>query len=176
MTDIFHHNRWAGSRPVSRAALGCILCLVLLAGPAHGQPPPLRDQFGASAGHGDNLGSVQLAIVVSAKRLRRIKRWEKKIRKHYATIPLLRVADVPHTAPVEYDVVAAKLRKRLPDDINVLVDIDGHWSSEYDLDTRVPNVLVFDAAGELAGKHAGKYKPELFEALRLDLDRLTQSQ
>lgn len=154
----------------------CLALLSLVALSAQGQPPPLEDQFGATGHLDDHLGSVQVVIVVSAKRLRRIKRWEKAIRKHYESLPLLRVADVPRTTPVEYDAVAAKLRKRLPDDVDVLIDLNGVWSDEYGLDTREPNVLVFDSSGRLAAQHAGKFKTARFEALRIDLDRLMQSQ
>jgi hypothetical protein len=176
MIRIFQHNFSSGFRPAYVVAASVCLCLALLTFPAQGRPPLLRDQFGATGSLQDHLGSVQVVIVVSAKRLRRIKRWEQAIRKHYATLPLLRVADIPRTAPVEYDTVAAKLRKRLPDDVNVLIDLEGHWSKEYGLDTGVPNLLVFDPAGELAARHAGKYKSTGFEALRIDLDRLLQSQ
>lgn len=175
MTFIFQH-KLAALWPAFSVARGLVLGLALLTCAAHGQPPPLRDQFGI-VGHLDShLGSVQVVIVISAKRLRRIKRWEKALRKHYDAVPLLRVADVPRTAPVEYESVAAKLRKRLPDHINVLIDLEGRWSGEYGLDTSVPNVLVFDVSGELVAKHVGKYNSALFEALRLDLDRLTNPQ
>jgi hypothetical protein len=160
--------------PRTGAAVALALSLIALGCTAYAQPPPLKDQFGATGHLHDHLGSTQVVIVVSAKRLRRIKRWERALRRHYPDVPILRVADLPRNTPVDYEVVAAKLRRRLPEEVGVLIDLEGRWSAEYGLDTSVPNVLVFDAAGELAAKRAGKYDRDLFGALRGELDRLAQ--
>jgi len=176
MARILNQKKSTAMRPGFRATKGFAACLIFLTFASHGQPPPLPDQFGDVGQLGDHLGSVQVVIVVSAKRLRRIKPWERALREHYGNVPLLRVADVPRATEVEYEAVAAKLRKRLPDDINVLIDLEGRWSGEYALDTRVPNVLVFDTAGELVARHAGKYRSARFDALRVDLERLVRTQ
>jgi len=132
----------------------------------------LRDQFGVTGGLSEAGALLQLAIVVSAKRLRRIKPWEQAIRGYDEQIPLIRVADVPRSAPTEFEAVAAKLRKRLPEDVNVLIDLQGVWVDRFKLDSSVPNVLVFDGQGRLLSRHAGMYKKALFEALQADLERL----
>jgi hypothetical protein len=131
----------------------------------------LRDQFGVSGGLLRDGSGPQVAIVVSAKRLRRIKPWERALRERDPEVPLVRVADVPRTAPTEYATVAAKLRKRLPEDVSVLVDLEGQWATTYGLDTSVPNLLVFDATGELLARHMGMYSVALFEAFHADLQR-----
>ena len=132
----------------------------------------LRDQFGATHGLRTDAQGLQLAIVVSAKRLRRIKPWEQALYGYDADLPVIRVADVPQTAPAEYEQVAAKLKKRLPEDVNVLIDLEGIWAATYGLDSSVPNILVFNGAGELQALHSGMYKGALFDALAADLDRL----
>lgn len=129
----------------------------------------LTDQFGERGGLAAGLDGLQVAIVVSAKRLRRLKPWEQAIRAIDTEVPIVRVADVPRTAPTEYESVAEKLRKRLPPDVNVLVDLDGVWASAYALDVNVPNVLIFNGAGRLVAVHSGMYRKSYAEALKADL-------
>ena len=130
----------------------------------------LMDQFGAPGGLVNDADGLQVAIVVSAKRLRRLKAWEQAIRQIDTDVPIVRVADVPRTAPTEYESVAEKLRKRLPEDVNVLVDLEGVWAETYTLDVNVPNVLIFDGAGTLLATHSGMFKKSYAEALEADLD------
>lgn len=136
----------------------------------------LRDQYGivrgligGDGGLGPTPPPVQIAIIVSAKRLRRIKPWEQAIRRIDEQVPLIRVADVPQTAPTEYESVAAKLEKRLPEDFPVLIDLDGVWSRTFQLDSSVPNLLIFDVRGAVVARHAGMYTRKLFEAFESDL-------
>lgn len=129
----------------------------------------LRDQYGQVGGLASDAEGLQVAIVVSAKRLRRIKPWEQAIRTIESDVPLIRVADVPRTSPAEYQSVADKLKKRLPEDLDVLIDLDGVWMQTFDLDTNVPNVLIFDGAGTLLARHAGMYRNDQFDALAADL-------
>lgn len=128
--------------------------------------PQLVDQFGQPVALDRDTGEVQVAIVVSAKKLRRIKAWEKALRKEFPDISVVRVADVPQSSPTDYAKVAEKLRKRLPEDVPVGIDLAGEWASALDLDTSVPNVLVFDAAGELAFRQSGMYKKALYPPLQ----------
>ena len=129
----------------------------------------LKDQFGEVSSLAQHLGEIQLAIVVTAKRLRRMKPWEREIREHYPDLALLRVADVPRSSPTEFARVAEKLRKRLPDDVAVLIDLEGNWAGYFDLDVSVPNVLIFDREGELISIHAGMYKKPLLAGVLDDL-------
>jgi hypothetical protein len=79
---------------------------------------------------------------------------------------------VPRTAPTEYETVAARLRKRLPEDLNVLVDLDGVWAKHFELDSSAPTVLVFSPSGQLEASHHGMHSRERFDALEADLERL----
>ncbi len=130
----------------------------------------LKDQHGDPGGLSTEADGIQIAIVVSAKRLRRIKPWERAILEFDDTLELIRIADVPRSTPTEYQRVAEKLRKRLPDNVNVLIDLKGVWVSEFRLDSSTPNILVFDRAGRLLAQHAGMYKRALFDALQADLE------
>lgn len=157
-----NHRAWSLAALISLASAG---------GSASADPMvELMDQFGEARSLAQHLGEVQLAIVVTAKRLRRLKPWEREIRERYPELALLRVADVPRTSPTEFPRVAEKLRKRLPDDVAVLIDLEGNWASYFDLDVSVPNVLIFDREGALISAHAGMYKKPLLEAVLNDLD------
>lgn len=129
--------------------------------------PALRDQFGqiTTATPGD----VRVAIVVSAKRLRRIKPWEKALRKEFPELIPIRVADIPRDAPVEYESVAEKLRRRVPENISVGIDLHGEWANTLGLDTSVPNIMIFDATGDLVHTTSAMYKTSRYESLRAAL-------
>ncbi|MFQ5634419.1 MAG: TlpA family protein disulfide reductase [Gammaproteobacteria bacterium] len=131
--------------------------------------PLLVDQFGAPAGLEAGIGEVQVVIVVSARRLRRIKPWEKALRREFPDLPVLRVADVPRSSPTDYDRVAKKLRRRLPENLPVAIDLQGEWASILELDTRVPNILIFDADGELTYRQSGMYRKSLYPPLQAAL-------
>lgn len=148
---------------IASASLGA------LAGPAAGDLPALRDQFGEPVTLDAAAGRVQVAIVVSARKLRRIKPWEKAMRGEFPDLVVVRIADVPRTSPTDYDRVAEKLRKRLPPDVPVGIDLDGAWADALGLDTSVPNVLVFDSSGRLAYRQSGMYKKSRYEPLHAAL-------
>ncbi len=165
----------AGFRTPLAVALGLVLWAMPLPGAwaVDVDALALKDQFGETAGLAAGGGdALQIAIVVSAKRLRRIKPWEQAIRRIDKAVPVIRVADIPRTAPTEYEVVAAKLKKRLPEDLPVLIDLAGVWMTAFDLDTSVPNVLIFDASGALLARHSGMYRANRFAALEADLRTL----
>ena len=148
---------------------GLLLCLSGAALAVDPSSLSLTDQYGQPGGLRTDLGGLQVAIVVSAKRLRRLKPWEQAIREIDADVPLVRVADVPRTAPTEFDAVAEKLRKRLPPEVNVLIDLEGVWASAYELDPNVPNVLIFDGTGALLSVHSGIFKAAFEDELKSDL-------
>jgi hypothetical protein len=136
-----------------------------------GVPPPLRDQYGRE-GTPFADREPRVVIVVDARRLRRIKAWERALVTEFGEgLAVVRVADVPRSAPTQFEKVAAKLRRRVPEDVRVLVDLDGAWALAYELDTRQPNLLVFTGDGALAARHAGFYAESLFARVRADLER-----
>lgn len=163
------HGRSTRRRSAGGGLTVLLALLAAGAGAVDVEELALTDQFGAAGGLATEQAGLQVAIVVSAKRLRRLKPWEQAIREIDTEVPLVRVADVPRTAPTELDSVAEKLRKRLPEDVNVLIDLSGIWASAYELDVNVPNVLIFNGQGELLSRHSGMYKKSYFEALQADL-------
>jgi len=139
--------------------------LAAAAAPSAVDLPKLVDQFGGPVSL-DAAGRVQVAIVVSAKKLRRIKPWEKALRDEFPDLSIVRVADVPTTTPTNYNRVAATLRKRLPEDVAVGIDLDGQWAAALGLDTSIPNVLVFDASGQLTHQQSGMFRKSMYPSLQ----------
>jgi hypothetical protein len=160
-------------RPQSLLALLAVLFSFLTVPEAAAE---LLDQYGVPDSLEARGEQVRVVIVVSAKRLRRLKPWEEALWNEYPDLPIVRVADIPRTAPTSYDDVAAKLRKRLPEDVSVLIDLDGVWAERYGLDVSVPNLLIFAPDGTLVATHAGMYSRKRFDALDADLRRVLEPQ
>lgn len=148
------------------ATLLAAVALSALATPNATDLPTLSDQFGNEIGLADDAGRVRVAIVVSARKLRRIKPWEKAMREEFPELVVIRIADIPRSSPTTYDNVAKKLRKRLPEDVPVGIDLEGQWADALGLDTSVPNVLVFDADGKLTYQQSGMYKKSKYPSLQ----------
>ncbi len=68
--------------------------------------------------------------------------------------------------------VADKLSKRVPEEISILIDIEGRWASELELDTSRPNLLILDGQGRLVDRFRGRHGPELFEQVCAAIDAL----
>lgn len=121
----------------------------------------LRDQYGVEDSLAAHRGQVVVVMVVTAKRLRNIRPWERDLREHFENIEYLRIADVPSDSPATYESVARKLLERVPDGVSVLIDLDRRWATTLGLDTSRPNILVIDVEGELVSAHRGLHSPEL---------------
>lgn len=151
-------------------------CLALLVAAAQALLPTsvaLADQYGRKDRLEAYSGSAVVVIVVSAQRLRKLKRWEIAIRDRYPTLRIVRIADVAvGDPPPTYEAVAERLRKRVPEEISVLIDMNRIWAAELDLDTSRPNLLVLDAEGSLRGTVRSRFSPESFAELSRTLDGL----
>jgi len=121
----------------------------------------LRDQFGNTNSLLSQRGSVVVVVVVSVRRLAMIERWERDLSQRVPGIRFLNIADLPDDAPVDSGRTAATLRKRVPDSVPVLMDLDRRWATTYGLDTTLPNLLVFDAEGDLLARFRGRWTKEL---------------
>lgn len=168
-------DRGRGGRPSGIAA---VLMALVAAGPvaslaepleAHAADAalsslvaPLRDQHGRPGPAGAALEKPHAVFVVSARRLRRVREWQKELDRRVEGVSYLRVADVPSEAgrpPARFEDVAEELRKRVPADVAVLVDLERRFAGRLDLDTREVNVLVFDASGAMVGRFRGRPTP-----------------
>ncbi len=121
----------------------------------------LRDQFGHTNSLARQRGAPVIAVIVSVRRLSMIERWERDLSERVPGIRFLNIADLPDDVPVDAERTAATLRKRVPAGVAVLMDPDRRWATGYDLDTTLPNLLVFNAEGGLIARFRGRWTAEL---------------
>ena len=125
----------------------------------------LRDQYGNVDSLNRWRGAPVIAVVVSVKRLAMIEKWEKDLSERVPGIRFMNVADLPADVPVDPGQTALTLQKRVPAGVNVLMDFAREWATAYELDTALPNLLVFDASGQLAARFRGRWTAELAAAV-----------
>ena len=153
--------------------LSAILAIGLLTGvPAEVAELVLPDQRGDRDSLAAHRGDVVVAMVVTARRLRNLKGWERDLRDRFDEVEFFRVADVPDDPPVTYQDVVDKLAERIPEGVSVLIDVDRRWSTELGLDTGRPNILLIDREGNLAARFRGRSEPELVEEVSRKIEEL----
>jgi hypothetical protein len=134
----------------------------------------LGDQHGLQDSLAEHRGNVVVVMVVTAKRLRNIKPWERHLRERVDGVHYLRIADVPADSRATHDTVAAKIRERVPEGVSVLIDMERVWATELQLDTERPNLLIIDRDGSLIGSFRGLFTPELLEPVVDQIDDLLE--
>lgn len=155
--------------------LASALLFGILAGtPADVIEIELRDQYGRSDSLAAHRGETVVVMVVTARRLRNLKGWERDLRERMEDLRFLRVVDIPEDPPVTHQEVADKLSKRVPDDIAVLIDIERRWARTLALDTARPNLLLFDSAGKLVRHERGRYDAEVAAKLAAEIEALAE--
>ena len=146
-----------------------LLLAVLAATAVAAQPPALADQYGTHIGLEDYTGEAVLAIVVSARKLRQVERWEQKLRAELPQLRSLRVADINEQPPPSHAQVATKLRQRVPEGVSVQIDLQSLWATNYSLDTREPCLLLFDSAHSVVAMYRGRAKDALVSEVLVTL-------
>lgn len=131
----------------------------------------LVDQYGAEDRLVDHLGHPVVVVVVTARRLRNLKPWERDLRARFDDLDVVRIADVPADSNATLNDVAERLRERVPDGVSVLIDMDRRWATALELDTSRPNLLLFGPDGELRSAYHGKHDDELAVEVLADIDR-----
>ena len=146
-----------------------LLLAVLAATAVAAQPPALADQYGTNIGLDDYAGEAVLAIVVSARKLRHIERWEKKLRAEMPQLRSLRVADINEQPTPSQAEVATKLRERVPEGVSIQIDLQSLWATYYALDTGEPCLLLFDSAHNVIARYRGRARDALVSEVLLTL-------
>jgi hypothetical protein len=141
-----------------------ILLGLFCAAAATAEPPPaLQDQFGDSTSLNDFSGQAVLAITASSRKLRWIGRWERTIRAELPELVSIRIADITDEPRPTEAKVAEMLRKRAPENISILIDLQNYWASTYELDTSEPCLVLFDSEHNVIAKFRGRPKGELVD-------------
>ena len=156
------------------------LAVILLATVTLGQAPgiaelELVDQTGASDSLAAHHDHVVVVMVVTARRLRNLKAWERALRERYDGVHFLRIADIPSEPTVTRKEVARKLAARVPEGVSILIDIERRWARELKLDTGRPNLLLFDRGGRMAGAFRGRMEPARLDEVQAAIEPLVGS-
>jgi hypothetical protein len=142
------------------AALLLMLCTVCCMAADAGVEVSLPDQFGNTGSLAAHRGAVVVAIVVDVRRLSTIQRWGEALGSRHPRLHFLNIAQMPAGSPVDMARVTASLQKRVPATVPVLIDVERRWATAYGLDTRAPNLLVFDRSGTLVTSLRGRFSTE----------------
>jgi len=81
-----------------------------------------------------------------------------------------KVADITDKPPPTHEKVVGLLQKRVPPEVPVLIDMDNSWATTYELDTKEPCLLLFDADHQLVAEFRGRPKGKLVEEVIAALD------
>ncbi len=159
-----------------------LLIALLASGPAAGtaQVPEaarieLPDQLGGSDSVDAHRERVTVVLVVTARRLRNLKGWQKELQERFDDVDFVLIADVPADPPVTYEQVVKKLEQRIPDEVSVLIDLERRWATELELDTERPNVLLFDRQSRLVASFRGLKEKGLVDRVSAALADLLAS-
>ncbi len=119
------------------------------------------DQYGNTDSLARRSGTPVVVVVVSVRHLAMIEKWERDLSERVPGVRFLNVADLPTDVPVDLERTALTLRKRVPPGVNVLLDPAREWALAFSLDTAAPNLLVFDAEGQLTARFRGRWTEAL---------------
>jgi len=139
------------------------------------------DQYGTVDSLARRAGAPVIALVVGIKALPLIEKWERDLTTRVPGIRFLNVVDlpidvpgdVPGTVRVDLDRTAATLRKRVPAGVSVLMDPERQWANAFALDTALPNLLLFDAKGQLVARFRGRWTAALAEEVAAQVATLS---
>ena len=121
----------------------------------------LRDQYGNTDSLTAHRSAPIVAVIVSVQHLSMIERWERELSRQVPGVQFLNVTDLPPDVAVDVERTAATLRKRVPAGVKVLMDPTRQWATVLGLDTALPNLLVFDAGGQLRQHFRGRWTEAL---------------
>jgi hypothetical protein len=165
---------------LERAAIAALLLLVGGAATSAVEPPALLDQLGRTDSLAAHRGQIVVVLAADLRALRGLRAWELALRDRLGSlaekIQFLRVADAPPDRGITRERVLDKLEGRVPDDVRILIDVEGTWREAYDLVTRQPNVLVFDRDGRLLHTLRGQCEPGAVERVALRILELKDDQ
>ncbi|MSR09204.1 MAG: hypothetical protein EXR82_06690 [Gammaproteobacteria bacterium] len=130
------------------------------------------DQFGTVDSLARRAGAPVVAMVVGIKALPMIEKWERDLTKRVPGLRFLNVVDLPSDVPVDLERTAATLRKRVPAEVSVLMDPERQWATAFALDTALPNLLLFDARGQLVARFRGRWTAAVAEEVAAEVTAL----
>ena len=121
----------------------------------------MPDQRGGHDSLAAHRGNPVVVVVVDARRLGTVKRWEQDLLTRFPKLRVMTVADVNEARPTSVEQVAAVLAHRVPPEVVVLIDMERLWAREFALDTAAPNLVLIDASGAPVAQFRGRWNAEL---------------
>ncbi len=104
-----------------------------------------------------------ILIVVAAQRLRLTKAWELAIRESIGDVQIIRIAELK--ADAEIEAVRRKLGRRIPAEIDLLLDAGGSWAQQLELDVNEPSLLLLRPDRSVHLLARGRHSPERLDKL-----------
>jgi hypothetical protein len=132
----------------------------------------LVDQLDREDALDRHRGQPVLAMVVEAGRLRQLRAWEFALRERVPEVDLFRVADVPTGRGVTRERVLDRLDGRVPEEVSLLIDMEGRFARELGLDTSQPNLLLFDSELRITHRFLGRQTEAMVERVAAALAEL----
>lgn len=124
-------------------------------------PPDLTDQYGKPYSYQNMMGQPLLLIVADARKLRWIGSWEKKLRRTLPELRSYRVTGVLKKPTPTVDDVAKVLRRWVPENVPIAIDINNYWATRFTLDINQPCLVLLNADGDVVAKWRGRPKKSL---------------
>ena len=121
----------------------------------------LPDQNGGSDSLAAHLARPVLLVVVDARKLGTIRRWEQALSGRFPHLDVVTVADVNEKNRPTLERVSEVLAKRVPAGVRVLIDMERLFATTLSLDTTAPNLVVIDPTGIPLTTVHGRYEPDL---------------
>jgi len=121
----------------------------------------MPDQRGGHDSLAAHRGSPVVVVVVDARRLGTVRRWEQDLLTRFPGLRVLTVADVNEARPTSAERVAQVLARRVPAEVAVLIDMERLWARELELDTAAPNLVLIAADGSLVATFRGRWNAQL---------------
>jgi hypothetical protein len=146
---------------------GMLAAIVLAAGAglAAVAGTELPDQHGGRDSLAAHAGEPVVVVVVDARRLGTVRRWEQELLARFPGLRVLTVADVNEQRPTELARVATVLARRVPPEVRVLIDMERQWALALGLDTAAPNLLLVSREGALVESFRGRWSAEAAEVV-----------
>jgi len=158
---------------IDRLIIHCLgACALLLGSVAIAAPGLLRDQNGNEVGLDNFPGEPVLVYVASLRKTSQSGDWEETLSKSFPQHQFMIVADISSGFKSAENMIDDVLRNVLPVDVDVAIDADNLWKTEYDLKLGAINLLLFDADHELVFRHYGKADDEGLARVEAELAKL----
>lgn len=145
------------------SAISLLITALVASAPPLEPLPTLRSSERVSVTEIASDEQPTILIVVAAQRLRLTKAWELAIRESIGDVQIIRIAELK--ADAEIEAVRRKLGRRIPAEIDLLLDAGGNWAQQLELDVNEPSLLLLRSDRSVHLLARGRHSPERLDKL-----------